>query len=76
MIDIDTVAEIYAVVKEYIREVDREEAASSVVTILKAYEVKEDTIIAAFDDDDDIMRCLGVDDEEVDEDEDYYDEYE
>lgn len=71
MIDIDLVAEVYAVLKEYVPEVEREEAANSVVTVLKDHEVKEDAIIVAFDDDNDILRCLGVDGDEEDE---YYDE--
>lgn len=71
--NIDLVAEVFYIMKDYIQSYDKEEVATTVVTLLKDHGIKDDTILSALGNDPDVSNFLGVE-AEYDEDEEYIDD--
>jgi hypothetical protein len=81
---IEVAAELWGELKRYVNTVDRDEAAESVVSVLVDHDHDADEIRNAFKGDADIKKALAtylgdnpeVEDEDVDDDEDYNNDWE
>ena len=76
MLTLTVVNEIWQELKQYVNDIDREEAADTLVSVLIDHDSDPDQIRAAFKGDPEIKQALNSyldDEEEVEED---YDEYE
>jgi hypothetical protein len=81
---IEVAAELWGELKRYVNTVDRDEAAESVVSVLVDHDHNADEIRNAFKGDADIKKALAtylgdnpeVEDEDVDDDEDYNNDWE
>ena len=76
MLTLNVVNEIWQELKQYVNDIDREEAADTLVSVLIDHDSDPDQIRAAFKNDPEVKQALNSyleDEEEVEED---YDDYE
>lgn len=76
MLTLNVVSEIWQELKQYVNEIDREEAADTLVSVLIDHDSDPDQIKSAFKNDPEVKQALNSyldDEEEVEED---YDDYE